>query len=92
MRTKQIPTEFYNDGTPIIKINTIHPKLTEVEIPLSRINPVVLRSPKGVPIVYLISYKPITPCESNVDITNHSFYVEKETYDEVVEIFNKYNR
>lgn len=92
MKLKAINYSDY-ESSPMVTFNGIHPTAFEnVELPIQAITPVILRSPKGRPIVYLIVYKPVNAGDSNVELTRKAIYVSKETYDAIDEEIKKFTR
>lgn len=78
-------------GSPMITFDGIHPTaFKKIELPMDVITPVILRSPKGLPIVYLIVYKPIHATDDNVELTRKAIYVSKETYEAVEAEYKKF--
>lgn len=89
-RPKNIPPELYAQCPVHVTFNTIHPNLHNIELPISCCHPKVLFSAKLKPVTYLISYKPIQPDESNVDITHHAYYVDRQTWLDINAAVKKY--
>ena len=92
MKLKAVNYADYQNS-PMVTFDGIHPTaFQQVELPIQAITPVILRSPKGLPIVYLIVYKPINVGDSNVELTRKAIYVSKETYDAVDAEVKKFTR
>ena len=90
MRLPKLFKEDYESGAPIITIARVkHPDLHDVEIPLDRARPRLLKTPKGYIAEYLIQYGNYGD-EDPVVFTRKCLYVDKETWEAVKKQYDDY--